>query len=134
MSGFKGINLTTLPHPGFPTDIQAQFMAVLALAEGTSNFEETIFENRYMHVDELRKMGANIQVDGRVAHVQGVKKLTGTEVFATDLRAGAALIIAGLVAEGETVIGNLYHIDRGYEDLIGKMQKLGAKIKRVAKI
>lgn len=134
MQGFKAIDLTTLPHPGFPTDIQAQFMAVLSLASGTSNFEETIFENRYMHVEELRKLGANIQVDGRVAHVQGVKKLVGAEVFATDLRAGAALIIAGLVAEGETVIGNLYHIDRGYEDLIGKMQKLGAKIKRVDKI
>ena len=131
---FLSTDIKTLPHPGFPTDIQAQFMAVLTLAKGTSNFEETIFENRYMHVDELRKMGANIQLDGRIAHVDGVPKLFGAEVFATDLRAGAALIIAGLVAEGETVIGNLHHIDRGYENLIGKFQKLGAKIKRVEKI
>ena len=131
---FLSTDIKTLPHPGFPTDIQAQFMAVLTLAKGTSNFEETIFENRYMHVDELRKMGANIQLDGRIAHVDGVHKLVGTEVFATDLRAGAALIIAGLVAEGETVIGNLHHIDRGYENLIGKFQNLGAKIKRVEKM
>ena len=106
-------------------------MALLTLAKGTSNFEETIFENRFMHVDELRKMGANISVDGRNAHVEGVNELHGTEVFATDLRAGAALIIAGLGAEGQTTIGNLHHIDRGYEDLIGKMKGLGAHIERV---
>ena len=106
-------------------------MAYLTLAEGNCQVTETIFENRFMHVDELRKLGANIQTEGRTAFVTGVKKLYGADVRATDLRAGAALIIAALAAEGETTIRDLYHLDRGYEDLIGKFQSLGAQIVRV---
>lgn len=124
------VDIKTLPYPGFPTDMQSQFMAYLTLAEGTSQVTETIFENRFMHVEELRKLGANIQTEGRNAFVNGVAKLHGASVRATDLRAGAALIIAGLAAEGETTIGDLYHLDRGYEDLIGKFQSLGADIRR----
>lgn len=124
------VDIKTLPYPGFPTDMQSQFMAYLTLAEGTSQVTETIFENRFMHVEELRKLGANIQTEGRNAFITGVEKLHGASVRATDLRAGAALIIAGLAAEGETTIGDLYHLDRGYEDLIGKFQSLGADIRR----
>ncbi|MDO4280110.1 MAG: UDP-N-acetylglucosamine 1-carboxyvinyltransferase [Peptococcaceae bacterium] len=127
----KPVDVTTLPYPGFPTDMQSQFMAYMTLADGTSQFTETIFENRYMHVDELRKMGADIKVEGRNAFVKGVPTLYGAKVRATDLRAGAALIIAGLAAKGETTIGDLYHLDRGYEDLIGKFQSLGAVIQRL---
>lgn len=126
----RPVDIKTLPYPGFPTDMQSQFMAYLTVAEGTSQVTETIFENRFMHVDELRKMGANIQTEGRTAFISGVQKLHGAEVRATDLRAGAALIIAGLAAEGETIVSDLYHIDRGYEDLIGKFQSLGADIRR----
>lgn len=127
----RPVDIKTLPYPGFPTDMQSQFMAYLTLAEGNCQVTETIFENRFMHVDELRKLGANIQTEGRTAFVTGVKKLYGADVRATDLRAGAALIIAALAAEGETTIRDLYHLDRGYEDLIGKFQSLGAQIVRV---
>ena len=127
----KAVDIKTMPYPGFPTDMQSQFMAYLCLAKGTAVFTETIFENRFMHVDELRKLGANIQIDGRNAFVTGVDHLSGAKVSATDLRAGAALIIAGLVAEGETVIDHLHHLDRGYEDLIGKFLSLGADIERI---
>lgn len=125
------VDIKTMPYPGFPTDMQSQFMAYMTLADGTSQFTETIFENRFMHVDELRHLGANIQCDARNAFVVGVPKLFGAEVRATDLRAGAALIIAGLAAEGETTISNLHHLDRGYENLIGKFQCLGADIRRI---
>lgn len=125
------VDVKTLPYPGFPTDMQSQFMAYMTVAEGTCQFTETIFENRFMHVDELRKMGANIQAEGRNAFITGVPKLHGAAVRATDLRAGAALIIAGLAAEGETIVSDLYHLDRGYEDLIGKFQSLGADIRRI---
>lgn len=127
----RSVDVKTLPYPGFPTDMQSQFMAYMTVAEGTCQFTETIFENRFMHVDELRKMGANIQAEGRNAFITGVPKLHGAAVRATDLRAGAALIIAGLAAEGKTTVSDLYHLDRGYEDLIGKFQSLGADIRRI---
>lgn len=127
----RPVDVKTLPYPGFPTDMQSQFMAYMTVAEGTCQFTETIFENRFMHVDELRKMGANIQAEGRNAFITGVAKLHGAAVRATDLRAGAALIIAGLAAEGKTTVSDLYHLDRGYEDLIGKFQSLGADIRRI---
>ena len=127
----RPVDVKTLPYPGFPTDMQSQFMAYMTVAEGTCQFTETIFENRFMHVDELRKMGAKIQAEGRNAFITGVPKLHGAAVRATDLRAGAALIIAGLAAEGETTVSDLYHLDRGYEDLIGKFQSLGADIRRI---
>lgn len=126
------VDIKTEPYPGFPTDMQSQFMAYMCLCEGTSQFVENIFENRYMHVDELRKMGAQIQTESRNAFVMGVPRLHGASVRATDLRAGAALIIAGLAAEGVTEIGDLHHIDRGYENLIEKFCGLGADIKRVS--
>lgn len=125
------VDITTMPYPGFPTDMQSQFMAYMSLAKGSSLFTENIFENRFMHVDELRKLGANIHVDGRSAFVNGVPRLYGAEVNATDLRAGAALLIAALAADGESHIGELFHIDRGYEDLIGKFKQLGAHIERI---
>ena len=127
----KSVDVKTLPYPGFPTDMQAQFMALMCVAEGTSIFTETIFENRFMHADELRRMGANIKTDGRSAIVEGVSRLNGCKVKATDLRAGAALIIAALVAEGQTEITELHHIDRGYENLIEKFRTMGADIVRV---
>lgn len=127
----KPTNIKTLPHPGFPTDMQSQFMAMLCLAEGKSTITETVFENRFMNVPELIRMGANIEINGKSAIVEGIAKLTGSEVMATDLRAGAALVLAGLVAEGETTIKNIYHIERGYVDLCGKMSKLGAEIYKV---
>lgn len=128
---FKAADIKTLPYPGFPTDMQAQFMALMVMAEGTSVITETVFENRFMHVDELRRMGANIKVDGRNAIVEGVTHLAGCSVKATDLRAGAALITAALVAEGETEITGLQYIDRGYEDLVEKFRNIGADIVRV---
>ncbi|SHE96640.1 UDP-N-acetylglucosamine 1-carboxyvinyltransferase [Desulforamulus putei] len=127
----KGVDIKTLPYPGFPTDMQAQFMALMTVAEGTSIITETVFENRFMHVSELKRMGAKIKIEGRTAVVQGVKNLTGAAVKATDLRAGAAMILAGLAAEGETAISNIHHIDRGYENLIEKLQGIGANIRRV---
>ena len=126
----QAIDLTTLPYPGFPTDMQAQFMAMLAVAEGTSVVTETVFENRFMHVDELLRMGAKIRVDGRTATVEGGAALFGTAVRATDLRAGAAMVLAGLAADGETRVGYIHHIDRGYDDLVAKLVALGADIKR----
>lgn len=125
------VDVKTMPYPGFPTDMQAQFMAMLAVSEGISVVAETVFENRFMHVDEFKRMGANIKVDGRTATVEGVAKLTGCEVKATDLRAGAAMVLAGLVADGETQIGCIHHIDRGYDNLVPKLVALGANIRRV---
>lgn len=127
----KGTDIKTLPYPGFPTDVQAQFMAYLCVCEDQSKVTETVFENRFMHVDELSKMGAIIATSGKEARIAGVRKLVGAEVNATDLRAGAALVLAGLVAEGTTTIGNIYHIDRGYNDFVGKMKSLGANIERI---
>ncbi len=129
----KGVNVKTLPYPGFPTDMQAQFMAMMTISQGRSTVMETVFENRFMHVVELNRMGANIATTGaRGAIIEGPAKLTGCEVNASDLRAGAAMILAGLVAEGTTTIGNLHHIDRGYEDIVGKLKGLGADIQRIS--
>ncbi len=127
----RAVDIKTLPYPGFPTDMQAQFMAMLTISEGTSMVTETVFENRFMHVDELRRMGAKIKIDGRTSLVEGVEKLTGCQVKATDLRAGAAVVLAGLVAEGTTQVGYIHHIDRGYDNLVEKLVNLGADIKRV---
>ena len=126
----KSVDIKTLPYPGFPTDMQAQLMALMTVARGTSIITETVFENRFMHVDELKRMGANIKIEGRSAVVEGVPRLCGCPVKATDLRAGAALVLAGLAAEGETTIGCLHHIDRGYDGLVAKLQGLGADISR----
>lgn len=127
----KAIDIKTLPYPGFPTDMQAQFMAMTTISQGTSVVSETVFENRFMHVDELKRMGANIKIDGRSAVVEGLATLTGCQVKATDLRAGAALVLAGLIANGETEVGYLHHIDRGYDDLVTKLRSVGADITRV---
>ncbi|MBQ9615827.1 MAG: UDP-N-acetylglucosamine 1-carboxyvinyltransferase [Selenomonadaceae bacterium] len=127
----RAVDIKTMPYPGFPTDMQAQFMAMLAVAEGTGMVTETVFENRFMHVDELKRMGANIKIDGRTSVVEGVDHLTGCQVKATDLRAGAAMVLAGLVAEGETQVGYIHHIDRGYDNLVAKLVSLGADICRV---
>ncbi len=125
------VDISTAPHPGFPTDMQAQFMAMNCIAEGTGVIRETIFENRYMHVQELQRLGADIKVDGHTAIVRGVAGLTGAPVMATDLRASASLILAGLVADGETVIDRIYHLDRGYENIEEKFSALGAHIRRI---
>lgn len=127
----KAVSIKTLPYPGFPTDMQAQMMAMMVIAEGRSKVTETVFENRFMHVVELNRMGAQISTEGRSAVIDGPCKLTGCDVRATDLRAGAAMILAGLVAEGTTRIGDLHHIDRGYENIVAKLKNLGADIKRV---
>ena len=127
----KAVDIRTVPHPGFPTDMQAQFMALDAVADGTGRIVETIFENRFMHVPELQRMGADIAVDGHTAVVRGVEALAGTNVMATDLRASACLVIAGLAAHGETVIDRIYHLDRGYEHLETKLSALGADIVRI---
>jgi UDP-N-acetylglucosamine 1-carboxyvinyltransferase len=127
----RSVDIKTLPYPGFPTDMQAQFMALTTIARGTSVVTETVFENRFMHVDELKRMGANIKIEGRSAVVEGSARLLGCPVKATDLRAGAALVLAGLVADGQTEIGYLHHIDRGYDNLVAKLQGLGANILRV---
>ena len=126
-------DIKTLPYPGFPTDLQAQFMAMMTIGDGTSTVTETVFENRFMHVGELRRMGANIEVEGRKAIVHGVPFLQGAFVRATDLRAGAALVLAGLTAHGVTEVGDLRHIDRGYDHLVEKLRGLGADIIRVDK-
>lgn len=130
-SALKAVDVKTLPHPGFPTDMQSQMMALLLVSEGTSVVTETVFENRFMHVDEFQKMNASIKVDGRTAIVTGGVPLKGAKVCATDLRAGAALICAALRAEGETEVTGLHHVDRGYVDITGKLASLGAKIYRV---
>lgn len=127
----KAVSIKTLPYPGFPTDMQAQMMAMMVIAEGRSKVTETVFENRFMHVVELNRMGGQISTDGRSAVIDGPSKLTGCDVRATDLRAGAAMILAGLVAEGTTRIGDLHHIDRGYENIVAKLKNLGADIERV---
>lgn len=127
----KAVDIKTLPYPGVPTDMQAQMMAMLSVAEGRSKITETVFENRFMHVVELNRMGANITTEGRSAVITGPAHLTGCTVRATDLRAGAAMILAGLVAEGATEICDIYHIDRGYEEIAAKLTRLGADIKRV---
>ena len=127
----KAVSIKTLPYPGFPTDMQAQMMAMMVIAEGCSKVTETVFENRFMHVVELNRMGAQISTEGRSAVIDGPCKLTGCDVRATDLRAGAAMILAGLVAEGTTRIGDLHHIDRGYENIVAKLKNLGADIERV---
>jgi len=124
----KSTDIKTLPYPGFPTDMQAQFMLLLSLANGTSVINETIFENRFMHANELLRMGANIKIEGNTAIVNGLNNLTGTKVKATDLRAGAALILAGLIADGETEISEVHHIKRGYADIVEKLQSVGANI------
>ncbi|WP_370229324.1 UDP-N-acetylglucosamine 1-carboxyvinyltransferase [Cognatishimia sp.] len=127
----KAVDVATAPFPGFPTDLQAQFMAMMCFAEGTSVLEETIFENRFMHAPELIRMGANIDVSGGTAKVHGVETLKGAPVMATDLRASVSLILAGLVAEGETRVNRVYHLDRGYENLVDKLSAVGANVKRV---
>ncbi|MBX9399761.1 UDP-N-acetylglucosamine 1-carboxyvinyltransferase [Lysobacter sp. BMK333-48F3] len=127
----RAVDLVTAPYPAFPTDMQAQFMALNCIAEGAGVINETIFENRFMHVNELLRLGADIRVDGHTAVVRGVPKLSGAPVMATDLRASASLILAGLVAQGETTIDRIYHLDRGYENIEAKLSKLGAKIRRV---
>lgn len=127
----RPVNIKTLPYPGFPTDMQAQFMSLMCLADGTSVINETIFENRFTHVAELRRMGADIEIEGGSAIVKGVSRLSGAPVMATDLRASASLILAALAAEGETVVSRIYHLDRGYENIEGKLSSLGADIRRV---
>ncbi|QJR12595.1 UDP-N-acetylglucosamine 1-carboxyvinyltransferase [Usitatibacter rugosus] len=126
------VGIRTSPHPGFPTDMQAQFLAMNTVADGTSVVTETIFENRFMHVQELRRLGARIDIEGNTAIVRGNDRLTGTTVMATDLRASASLVIAGLMAEGETIVDRIYHLDRGYERLETRLGALGARIKRIA--
>jgi UDP-N-acetylglucosamine 1-carboxyvinyltransferase len=126
----KAVNIRTAPHPAFPTDMQAQFMAMNTTAEGVSTTVETIFENRFMHVQELQRMGADINVEGNTALVKGIAQLEGANVMATDLRASAGLVLAGLVGQGETVIDRIYHLDRGYEHLEEKLTQLGAKVRR----
>ncbi len=127
----KAVDVRTAPHPAFPTDMQAQFMAMNCIAEGAASVTETIFENRFMHVQELQRLGANIDVSGHTALVRGVERLDGATVMATDLRASACLVLAGLVAQGETIIDRIYHLDRGYEHIEDKLSALGARIRRI---
>ncbi len=128
----KSVDVTTAPYPGFPTDLQAQIMALMAVADGTSVVKEKIFENRFMHVPELARMGASVRIDGDTATVRGVEKLKGAQVMATDLRASVSLVLAGLVAEGETNVGRIYHLDRGFDRLEEKLSRVGADIERVS--
>ena len=127
----KPVDITTAPFPEFPTDMQAQFSVINAIADGTSNIYETVFENRFMHIQELNRMGCNISVNGNKASITGVENLFGAEVMATDLRASASLILAGLCAQGDTVVDRIYHIDRGYERIEEKLNYLGANITRL---
>jgi UDP-N-acetylglucosamine 1-carboxyvinyltransferase len=127
----KSVSVRTTEYPGFPTDMQAQLMALNCIAEGSSRVTETIFENRFMHVQELNRLGASIEVDGHTAVVRGVDKLVGAPVMATDLRASASLVIAGLAAEGETQIDRIYHLDRGYDRMETKLSAVGADIQRI---
>jgi UDP-N-acetylglucosamine 1-carboxyvinyltransferase len=131
-SGLEPVSVETQPYPGFPTDLQAQLMALMTRAKGTSSIRETIFENRFMHVQELARLGADIQLNGDSAEIRGVEKLTGAPVMATDLRASVSLVIAGLVAEGETMLHRVYHLDRGFESLEQKLNDCGADIERLA--
>jgi UDP-N-acetylglucosamine 1-carboxyvinyltransferase len=125
------VSVRTSEYPAFPTDMQAQLMALDCIADGTATITETIFENRFMHVNELLRLGAKVEVDGRVAVVQGVDKLSGATVMATDLRASAGLVIAALVAEGTTIVDRIYHLDRGYDRMEAKLRTLGADVERV---
>jgi UDP-N-acetylglucosamine 1-carboxyvinyltransferase len=125
------VDLATAPFPGFPTDLQAQFMALMTVADGTATIRETIFENRFMHVPELARLGADIRVEGDVAIVRGVEKLKGAPVMATDLRASVSLVLAGLAAEGETIVNRVYHLDRGFDRLEEKLRQVGADIARI---
>ena len=127
----RAVNVHTAPYPAFPTDMQAQFTALNVVAEGTGTITETVFENRFMHVQEMQRMGASIRLEGNTAISTGVDRLAGAPVMATDLRASASLVLAGLVAEGETTIDRIYHIDRGYERIEEKLAQLGADIRRV---
>ncbi|MCW8847518.1 MAG: UDP-N-acetylglucosamine 1-carboxyvinyltransferase [Sedimenticola sp.] len=129
----RSVDIHTAPYPAFPTDMQAQFTALNCVAEGVSTITETVFENRFMHVQEMQRMGANIKLEGNTAIITGVERLTGAPVMATDLRASASLVLAGLVAEGETIVDRIYHIDRGYENIEEKLAGLGAQIRRVPK-
>jgi UDP-N-acetylglucosamine 1-carboxyvinyltransferase len=131
-AGIAPVEVTTQPFPGFPTDLQAQLMALMTRAKGTSRIRETIFENRFMHVQELARLGANIQLDGETATIEGVERLKGAPVMATDLRASVSLVIAALAAEGETVVNRVYHLDRGFERLEDKLAACGAAIERVS--
>jgi UDP-N-acetylglucosamine 1-carboxyvinyltransferase len=130
-AGIDPVDITTEPFPGFPTDLQAQFMALMTRARGTSEIRETIFENRFMHVQELARLGADIHLDGQRATVNGVSRLKGAEVMATDLRASVSLVIAGLAADGETMVNRVYHLDRGFERLEQKLSACGAHIERL---
>jgi UDP-N-acetylglucosamine 1-carboxyvinyltransferase len=130
----KAVNIHTMPHPGFPTDMQAQFMAMNCLAEGVGVIKETIFENRFMHAQELLRLTADIRLEGNTAIISGKENLIAAPIMSTDLRASASLVIAALCAQGETIIDRIYHMDRGYEDIEGKFTALGAKIKRVSKL
>jgi UDP-N-acetylglucosamine 1-carboxyvinyltransferase len=127
----KAVDIRTAPHPGFPTDMQAQFAALDSIADGVATIVETIFENRYMHMLELRRLGADIRIESHTATIEGVSQLSGAPVMATDLRASASLVLAGLVAQGTTDVQRIYHIDRGYECIEEKLRQLGAKIRRV---
>jgi UDP-N-acetylglucosamine 1-carboxyvinyltransferase len=131
-AGITPVDVTTQPFPGFPTDLQAQLMALMTRANGTSRIKETIFENRFMHVQELARLGANIQLDGETATIIGVEKLKGAPVMATDLRASVSLVIGALAAEGETMVNRVYHLDRGFERLEDKLGACGAAIERVS--
>jgi UDP-N-acetylglucosamine 1-carboxyvinyltransferase len=128
----RAIDATTAPHPGFPTDLQAQYMALMTQAQGTAILCETVFENRFQHVPELCRMGADVRIEGRLAHVHGPTRLSGANVMATDLRASACLVLAGLCAEGETVVDRIYHLDRGYEGMDEKLRALGGNVERIA--
>jgi UDP-N-acetylglucosamine 1-carboxyvinyltransferase len=127
----KAVNIKTAPYPGFPTDMQAQFCVLNALAQGTATITETIFENRFMHVPELIRMGATMELEGNTCIIQGIESLSGAQVMATDLRASASLVIAGLVADGKTIVDRIYHLDRGYEHIENKFQGLGAQVVRI---
>jgi UDP-N-acetylglucosamine 1-carboxyvinyltransferase len=131
-NGIQPVDVETEPFPGFPTDLQAQFMALMTMSSGVSTIRETIFENRYMHVAELARFGADIKVDGQVATIHGVSTLKGAQVMATDLRASVSLVIAGLAARGETIVNRIYHLDRGFERLEDKLSRCGAEIERLA--
>jgi UDP-N-acetylglucosamine 1-carboxyvinyltransferase len=132
LNGLHGVDAMTEPYPGFATDMQAQFMALMAVAEGASMLTETIFENRFMHVPELNRMGARINVHGSSAIVRGVARLSGAQVMATDLRASVSLVLAGLAAEGETIVNRVYHLDRGYERVEAKLAAVGADVERIS--
>jgi len=131
-TGLAPVDVTTAPFPGFPTDLQAQLMALMTLAKGTSHITETIFENRFMHVQELARLGAHIQLNGETATIEGVDRLKGAPVMATDLRASVSLVIAALAAEGETLVNRVYHLDRGFERLEDKLARCGAAIERIS--